>query len=183
MKRKKGDTFPELKLETVLGESLVIPDPGYRYSHVQFRRFVGCPICNTHIGSLRKNADRIKKAGIQEVIFFHSRPEDIAEFQRGLPFELIGDPDKRYYKEFGVEQSVGYFLNLKAVWAAVKGMARGRFSLRMQNGPLGLPAEFLVASDGRVVAAKYGKHAYDQWSVEELLSLTSNGNVSACPID
>jgi len=30
----------------------------------------------------------------------------------------------------------------------------------------------LVASDGRIVAAKYGLHAYDQWSVDELLKLT-----------
>ncbi|WP_258958033.1 hypothetical protein [Streptomyces leeuwenhoekii] len=32
-----------------------------------------------------------------------------------------------------------------------------------------LPADFLIASDGRVLAAKYGEHVYDQWSVDELL--------------
>jgi hypothetical protein len=34
---------------------------------------------------------------------------------------------------------------------------------------LGLPADFLIATDGRVRACKYGEHADDQWSVDELL--------------
>jgi hypothetical protein len=36
---------------------------------------------------------------------------------------------------------------------------------------LGLPADFLIAPDGRVLATSYGKHANDQWSVDELLDL------------
>src|SRR5260370_10442324 len=32
-----------------------------------------------------------------------------------------------------------------------------------------LPADFLIAPSGRINAVKYGKHAYDQWSVDELL--------------
>ena len=36
---------------------------------------------------------------------------------------------------------------------------------------LGLPADFRVNNEGRVLACKYGEHAYDQWSVDELLSL------------
>jgi hypothetical protein len=44
-------------------------------------------------------------------------------------------------------------------------------SLTPAGGRLGLPADFLIASDGRVLALKYGSHAYDQWSVDELLAL------------
>ncbi len=48
------------------------------------------------------------------------------------------------------------------------------FSVETVNGkPLSFPAEgaadFLVRADGRVLAAKYGTHAYDQWSVDEPL--------------
>lgn len=38
----------------------------------------------------------------------------------------------------------------------------------MGSGRLGLPADFPIAPDGRVVAEKRGAHAYDQWSVDEL---------------
>jgi hypothetical protein len=41
----------------------------------------------------------------------------------------------------------------------------------LQGGLLGLPADFLIASDGHVIACKYGVHAYDQWPVDELLGL------------
>jgi hypothetical protein len=37
------------------------------------------------------------------------------------------------------------------------------------GGLLGLPADFLIAPDGRIAALKYGQHAYDQWTVDELL--------------
>jgi len=37
------------------------------------------------------------------------------------------------------------------------------------GGRLGLPADFLIAPDGRIAALKYGQHAYDQWTVDELL--------------
>ena len=43
--------------------------------------------------------------------------------------------------------------------------------LSQTGGPTGLPAEFLIAADGLIKAVKYGRHAYDQWSVEEVLEL------------
>ena len=39
---------------------------------------------------------------------------------------------------------------------------------------LGLPADFLIGLDGRVLAARYGKYVDDQWSVDELLDLAKN---------
>jgi len=39
------------------------------------------------------------------------------------------------------------------------------------GGPIGLPADFLIATDATIVAAHYGKHADDQWSVDEMLAL------------
>ena len=47
---------------------------------------------------------------------------------------------------------------------------RGRLGpIRPTGGLLGLPADFLIAPDGRIAALKYGQHAYDQWTVDELL--------------
>ena len=39
------------------------------------------------------------------------------------------------------------------------------------GGRLGLPADFPIAPDGRVAARKYGVHAYDQWSADDLMRL------------
>ena len=48
MKFKPGDIVQATTLESVTGEPIKLPDPN-RLVHLQFRRFVDCPICNTHI--------------------------------------------------------------------------------------------------------------------------------------
>jgi peroxiredoxin len=170
MKFKPGDMVPTRVMEAITGEAINLPD-AKRLVHLQFRRFVDCPICNTHIAESRKRAREIEAAGIKEVIVFHSSPKSIRSYQKDVPFLMVGDPKKAMYKDFGVETSLG-FMSLKALGAGIRGMARGHFALRVVGGgPLGLPADFLIAPSGRITAVKYGTDAYDQWSVDELLSL------------
>jgi peroxiredoxin len=169
MKFKPGDTLPATVLEAVTGEEINLPDVQCLV-HLQFRRFVDCPICNTHLAEFRRRAGEIEAAGIKEVIVFHSSPTSIRSYQKDVPFLMVGDPKKALYKDFGVEASLG-FLSPKALGAAMRGIAHGHLGLRLAGGPLGLPADFLIAPSGRIDAVKYGAHAYDQWSVDELLTL------------
>jgi predicted nucleotidyltransferase len=136
---------------------------------LQFRRFVDCPICNTHISELRRRAQEIEAARVKEVIVFHSSARSIRSYQKDVPFELVGDPKKTLYKAFGVEASLG-FLTLKSLRAAMRGVAHGHFGMRLGGGPFGLPGDFLIAPSGHIEAVKYGRHAYDQWSVDELIA-------------
>jgi peroxiredoxin len=176
MKFKPGDIVPATTLESVTGEPIKLPDPN-RLVHLQFRRFVDCPICNTHIAELRGRAREIEAAGIKEVIVFHSSAKSIRSYQKDVPFLIVGDPKKAFYKDFGVETSLG-FISLKALGAAMRGMAHGHLALRFAGGgPLGLPADFLIAPSGQIKAAKYGTHAYDQWSVDELIALAKRAAV------
>ncbi|HET9407314.1 MAG TPA: peroxiredoxin-like family protein [Candidatus Sulfotelmatobacter sp.] len=171
MKYKAGNTFPESTVTTSKGTPVKIPVAGANYTHIQFRRFSGCPICNAHIAELRRSKAQLDAAGIHEVLFFHSSQEDVAAFHNDLPFDLVGDREKYYYRHFGVETS-WKFASPSAIRASLASMVRGDFGLKkITDGPLGLPAEFLVAPDGRIKAAHYGKHAYDQWPVETLLDL------------
>src|SRR5215831_16349415 len=110
MKLKVGDLFPSKTLRTVAGKEVRVPDGGL-FIHLQFRRFVGCPICNTHIAEMMKRAAEIKSTGIREVIFFHSRAEEIRPMQEGVPFDLVADAEKVYYKEFGVGTSLAHILS------------------------------------------------------------------------
>lgn len=170
MKFKPGDVLPTTVMESVTGEAISLPD-AKRLVHLQFRRFVDCPICNTHIAELRRRAPEIETAGIKEVIVFHSSAQSIRSYQKDVRFLMVGDPKKVFYKHFGVETSLG-FVSVKALGAGLRGMAHGHFPLRVTGGgPLGLPADFLIAPSGRVDAVKYGTDAYDQWSVDELLTL------------
>lgn len=158
----------------VSGEAVPVPDPK-RLVHLQFRRHAGCPICNVHLRGVARRHAEIAAAGIREVVFFHSCADELREHTADLPFAVIADPAKRFYREFGVETSPRALLYPR-VWGAIaQGGALtllGRYrppAIRQDGGRLGLPADFLVEPGGRVRAAKYGRHAYDQWSVDELL--------------
>ena len=177
MKFKPGDIVPSTTLESVTGEPIKLPDPD-RLVHLQFRRFVDCPICNTHTAEVRRRAREIEAAGVKEVIAFHSSAKSIRSYQKDVPFELVGDPKKALYKEFGVESSLG-FLTLKSLGAAMRGVAHGHFGFRLSGGPYGLPGDFLIAQSGQIKAAKYGTHAYDQWSVDELIALANGAALQA----
>jgi peroxiredoxin len=168
MRFKPGDILPTMAMQAVTGQAINLPD-ARRVVHLQFRRFVDCPICNTHIAEFRRRVREIEAAGIEEVIVFHSSPKSIRSYQKHVPFLMVGDQKKAFYKYFGVETSLG-FLSVRALGAAMRGMVRGHFGLRLGGGPFGLPADFLIAPSGRVSALKYGTDAYDQWSVDELLT-------------
>ncbi|MCF2526351.1 peroxiredoxin-like family protein [Yinghuangia soli] len=182
---KVGSRVPERTLTAVTAPgaepraAVPVPDPD-RLVHLQFRRFAGCPVCNLHLQSIVRRHDEITAAGIAEVVVFHSPAEELRGHIAHLPFPVIGDPDRRLYREFGVEATPKSLLRPQAWIPIVRSVIRGiplvlrgkeRLPARQPHGGrTGLPADFLIAPDGRITAAKLGTHVYDQWSVDELLS-------------
>jgi peroxiredoxin len=181
-----GDTIAPHQLTALSGESVSVPDPG-ALVHLELRRFAGCPVCNLHLRSVMVRNDELRAAGVREVVVFHSSADDLRKYQAELPFDVIPDPDRKLYAEFGVESAPRAILSPGAWPAIFRGLGRsiGAVIRRKEppppvkpaGGSTGLPGDFLIASDGRVIASKYGEHAYDQWSVDEVLRLAkSAGN-------
>ncbi|MGK3967393.1 peroxiredoxin-like family protein [Sorangium sp. So ce118] len=177
---RPGAVFAGRDLVTVTGAPVRVPDPA-QLTHLQFRRFAGCPVCNVHLRSFARRHGEITAAGVCEVVLFHSPADELREHVIGLPFAVVADPDKRLYGEVGVESSPRALLDPRAFWPILRAIALSLPAViaRRQPAPsrapgggrLGLPADLLIASDGRVLAAKYGEHVDDQWSVDELLTL------------
>jgi peroxiredoxin len=171
--RNVGNVLKHRELLNIHEEPVQVPEPE-RLVHLQFRRYAGCPICNMHLRSVSQRHEEILAAGIREVVVFHSSAKTMLEFQGELPFAAIADPAKRLYAEFGVASSLKAVLNPRAPLAGFRARSvvhsvRGAMGIGEKH--LGLPADFLIAPDGLVLAAKYGKYASDQWSVDELLDL------------
>lgn len=173
-----GDTVSAQEVETIHGEKIAIPDP-MRLVHLQLRRFAGCPVCHLHLQSVVARHQEITAATITEVVVFHSTTDELRQHASHLPFAVVADPDKRLYRQFGVETSRHAILRPRAWRPILEGLIR-RLSMvarrrehlvfRPRNGVLGLPADILIAPTGTVIAHKYGEHAYDQWTVDELLA-------------
>jgi peroxiredoxin len=174
-----GSVITPRELVTVSGEAVPIPDPD-RLVHLQLRRFAGCPICNAHLQSIVRRHDEIADAGIREVVVFHSTDQELRHYVTELPFAVVGDPDKVLYAEFGVGSSVRAVLDPRALAPALVSVVRQSVgaaggqtpvaNLHPTGGHLGLPADFLIGPDGRVLACKRGRHANDQWTVDEVLA-------------
>jgi hypothetical protein len=177
-----GGPVPAAEFVTIDREPVPLPDPGATV-HLQFRRFAGCPVCNLHLRSVARRHDEIAAAGIREVVLFHSPADELRPHVADLPFAVVADPDKRLYALFGVEAGPRALLDPRAWGTIVRaiahdlpGIVRGRRpapAARPAGGRLGLPADFLVGSAGSLLAVKYGAHADDQWSVDELLALAA----------
>lgn len=175
-----GATVPVRRLEAINGEPVDVPATAGR-THLQFRRFAGCPICHLHLRSFADRHQQLADAGITEVVLFHSPDEELRGYQSLLPFTVIADPDKVLYREFGVEKGLRALTHPRAWRSALRGYAAARrhrddshyAGVGSTNGTthLGLPADFLIDPDGTVVAVHYGRHADDQWSVDQLLDV------------
>jgi peroxiredoxin len=164
-----GDVIKAQELPSLDGAPIALPDPR-QVVHLQFRRYAGCPICNLHLREFVTRRTELETAGIHEVIVFHSTRDDLAEYQSELPFDVVPDPHKRLYAEFGVERSYRAIAHPRTWLAAVRGWSP-RLGVRAgAGGHLGMPADFLIAADGRVLAEKYGTHADDSWNVDTVLT-------------
>ncbi|MFE1318704.1 peroxiredoxin-like family protein [Kitasatospora phosalacinea] len=173
---------------TVTGAPLP-PVPADGLTHLQFRRFAGCPICNLHLRSFAVRHPELREAGVREVAVFHSPADELRPYADGLPFSLVADPEQRLYRAYGVERGARALLDPRVWPSIVRGVARsiplvlrGRErppASRPLGGRLGLPADFLLTADGRVAAAHYGTHAADHWSVDQVLTLTAAAHRTA----
>jgi peroxiredoxin len=170
-------------LVTVSGGNVPVPHPDHLI-HLQFRRFAGCPVCNLHLRSIVMRLSDIEAAGIHEVVVFHSSADELRTYTADLPLDVVADPGRELYREFGVESSPRALLDPRGWPTIVRAVARELRAVRRrehpapptrpEGGSLGLPADFLIAPDGRVLAEKYGAHVDDQWSIDELLALAPN---------
>lgn len=169
-----GQVIGKNTLVSVDSAPVPIPDES-RLVHLQFRRFAGCPFCSLHLRLFARRHDEIAAANIREVVVFRSTSAALRRHHSGVPFAVVADSSGKLYADFGVGSAPGALLNPRVLVRALPNMLRllpGLPGLPPSGeSAFGLPADFLIAPDGQVRACKYGVHADDQWSVDDLLAL------------
>jgi len=172
-KLRPGAVVSRRQLTTTRSQPVQLPDPT-GVVHLQFRRYAGCPFCNLHLRSVASGTRRSRPPASAKSSCSSRRGQSSSPNRVRCRFAVIADPGRKLYAEFGVASSPRAVLDRRAWLAGVRAAARKRPSLPTnRHEALRLPADFLVAADGHVLACKYGVHAYDQWSVDDLLQLAS----------
>ncbi len=172
VKLQVGQSIELQKLETINSTYIDIPFRT-QVTHLQFRRFSGCPICTLHLQTFVERHIDLVSSGIREVAVFHSSKDVLLVHESTTPFAVIADPEKILYQQFGVEKSLASIFHPGAWSAAIRGLLK--YSIRPSEkieSYFALPADFLIDKDGTILACKYGRHADDHWSVDEVISLT-----------
>src|SRR5699024_2148069 len=114
-----GEVVAPRELTTIGSRHVAVPAPD-ALTHLQFRRFASCPICNLHLRTTARRHDEILAAGIREVAVFHSTAQAMMPHQSELPFAAVADPEQQLYAEFGVEFSLRAVLDPRAWTAPLK---------------------------------------------------------------
>lgn len=181
---KINSVIQPFSLKDIDGNLITIPQT-QKIIHLQFRRFSGCPICSVHMNELKKRVQEIASSGVVGVVVFYSEEEDIRYNLSEIPYSIVEDSQRIWYAKFGVEESIKSVLNPIAWPYAVMGAIHNisklfSFFPRKQESMFGLPAEFLINDEGKLLDVKYGSHAYDQWTVDELLNKISSYENKGC---
>lgn len=173
MKLTPGTRAPEFTAASVRGGQVSLASLQGSPALLKFYRFAGCPICNLHLRELAIRHHELAAAGLAVIVFYHSPLERIEREQgRELPFELVGDPDKRIFGAYGVEASLKGMFSAAVARDYGRAMAAGHFSrpLGHEGGIQGHPADFLLDGDGVIRHAHYGADYADTLRVDAILA-------------
>jgi thioredoxin-dependent peroxiredoxin len=142
---------------------------------LSFYRNVNCPFCNRRIHAIMGNSLKLKNSGVQLIMMFESTNQKLSSsvFHQGVnPWPLIGDPEKRIYKKYGVESSV-----IKSITTLLhSSVLKAKADTKELNLPQDkdadqflVPADFFIDENFKVVKVHYGKHLDDHISLDEIM--------------
>jgi peroxiredoxin len=174
MKLQAGYNALDFAVKDVFGNDIRLSD--YRGSKIilSFYRNVACPFCNRRVHQVMGYNKRLEAAGVKLVFFFESTNEKLKSsiWHEGIsPWPLVGDPDKKVYQLYGVEQSTLKMINTMFASSVFKARKETKdMNLPEDNEASNnlIPADFLIDEQFKVVKAYYGKHLDDHVDIEEL---------------
>jgi len=174
LKLKEGTTAPDFSTTDMFGNPVKLSDYKGKKIILGFYRNVSCPFCNRRIHAIMGNNLKLKKSGVQLILMFESSNKKLSEsvFHQGVnPWPLIGDPELKIYKQYGVESSMLKMMNTFLHSSLSKAINESK-SLNLPEDKEAtnslIPADFFIDENFKLVKVHYGKHLDDHISIEEL---------------
>ena len=174
MKLQAGNTALDFIAKDIDGKEIKLSDFKGKKIILSFYRNVSCPFCNRRVHQIMGNNLRLQNSGVQLVFLFESSNEKLKSsvFHQGIsPWPLIGDPDKKVYRSYGVENSTLKMMKTMIV----SNVGQAKKDTKELNLPEDkdasmnlIPADFFIDENFKIVKAHYGKHLDDHVAIEEL---------------
>lgn len=176
-----GDNSPKFKVEDVRGSKVKLKDILKENKVLMvFLRHAWCPVCNYRTHELIKNYDKLKEKGYEVVVVYESNKTNLLSYVNDydLPYKVISDPTGDLYYAYKVERSrekmKKSMQNPKVQEHYQKGkeLFDGK-EYAMSDGEdksAIIPADFIIAQDGTIEEAYYGKFIGDHLPVADILN-------------
>ena len=171
MRRTPNEKATRIKLSAIDGSNFDTDSLGGKPFMLSFFRFASCPFCNLRVHELVK---RFAELGddFSIVAVFDSPLDNLIRHTEGhnAPFPILADNSNQYYKEYGIEHSLGgvfkgMFLRMPTL---IKGMFKGYVPTTIKGSMTTMPADFLIDRNGIIQVAYYGSDEGDHLPFEQV---------------
>ena len=171
MRLRTGEEIKRIKLPAIDGS---IFDTGMfrgKPFMLSFFRFAGCPFCNMRVHELAKRYGELGD-DFKIVALFDSPLPNLVRHTKGhkAPFPILADEHNQYYKEYGIEHSIGGVVKgmIFRMPRLLKAMGKGYLPTTLKGSITTMPADFLVDKNGIIRKAHYGSDEGDHLPFEEI---------------
>lgn len=136
-----------------------------------FTRYAGCPICQLETSLLGRKAPAFAAKGASLVIVTQSAVANLGPLAALAPGAvMVSDPAGEAYRLYDVRPGTLLQYAAPAVLRRAKEAGAAGFAHGANEGvERQLPAAFVIAGDGTILWARYGRNVADAATPEELL--------------
>lgn len=177
MKLKEGQRAIDFTTTDIHGNEVKLSDYKGKKIIITFMRNVSCPFCNVRVHRLMGTSVALEHTGTQMIILFESTAEKLKSsvLHKGiLPWPIIGDPERKLYKKYGVEKSVVKMMRTMISGNVMETMKISKTLETTKKRDLveamspQVPADFFIDENFIVQRAHYGKDIDDHVSLDDL---------------
>lgn len=179
MKLRAGNKAKHFSITDVFGNVINTTEYKNKKILLSFYRYQSCPLCNLRINKIIQKYPLYKENNLEIISFFQSPKESMLEFmdKQDCPFPIIADPEKKMYKQYGIESSFLKLLIGLANWKSSKeAFQKGFYPGKVEGDMKTVPADFLIDENFTIRKAFYGSHIGDHIPFEDIEKFI-NGSV------
>jgi peroxiredoxin Q/BCP len=183
MPLKPNSEAPVFLLKDIYGRQINLDDYRNKKVLIGFFRHAGCPFCNLRVHTLTKVQPQLKAKGFEMIFFFESKENVMlrSSFHQGVsPVPIISDPEKKWYKAYGLEESTS-----KAVISHITTFAETTVKAMKEKLPVHMmasgesfstmPAEFLLDKNLVIKKVHYSERLNDRLDVSDIINFAETG--------
>lgn len=99
---RKGERMPDITYDSRYGKGRRLSDTVTKKTLLIFSRYYECDICRRTLDTFKKYQRVFRMMGIDIKFILQSDLKTVSAAQKDYPFELIADPDCRFYDMFNI---------------------------------------------------------------------------------